>query len=277
MTNKTRKTFLGIALAVLILSCSVLVVFAVSDGINNQDAAMENTVTPQPEEAPITFKSLDEYEVKPQAKPGSKAEKMLLDVLSRKNMTEMEIRDYNATPDDIKELTYEQAREQERYYRKLFDEAKEPANWDELVKDVDNFRKSEKYRLYADAIAVEQDRVEVLRDELLRRATCMRFDRKFYFLDDPEFVETALPEDVRREINAVAWCDFVIKVTEDWVVARDVAEANKQVEQLRRIDYLFGYYNNYGAINYYITDTSYFPGLLEKYNSGVPLDDIIFW
>ena len=82
---------------------------------------------------------------------------------------------------------------------------------------------------------------------------------------------------MRREINAVAWCDFVIKVTEDWVVAQDVEGANKQIEQLRRIDYLFGYYNNYGAINYYITDTSYFPGLLEKYNSGVPLDDIIFW
>ena len=90
-------------------------------------------------------------------------------------------------------------------------------------------------------------------------------------------METALPEDIRREINVVAWCDFIIKVTEDWVVAQDVEGANKQIEQLRRIDYLFGNYNNYGAINFYTTDTSYFTGLLEKYNSGVPLDDIIFW
>lgn len=276
MTNKTRKTFLGIALAVLILSCSVLVVFAVSDGINNQDAAMENTVTPQPEEAPITFKSLDEYEVKPQAKPGSKAEKILLDVLSKKNMTERDITKYNNTPEDIKELTYDQAREKQHYYYDLWLTAKKLNNTT-IAERVPLLEKSEYYKWYANAIAVEQDLVEVLRDELLRRATCMRFDRKFYFLDDPEFVETALPEDVRREINAVAWCDFVIKVTEDWVVAQDVEGANKQIEQLRRIDYLFGYYNNYGAINYYITDTSYFPGLLEKYNSGVPLDDIIFW
>ena len=81
---------------------------------------------------------------------------------------------------------------------------------------------------------------------------------------------------MRREINAVAWCDFVIKVTEDWVVAQDVEGANKQIEQLRRIDYLSCYYNN-GAIGYRFSDTSYFTGLLEKYNSGVPLDDIIFW
>ena len=276
MTNKTRKTFLGIALAVLILSCSVLVVFAVSDGINNQDAVMENTVTPQPEEAPITFKSIDEYDVKPQAKPGSKAEKILLDVLSKKNMTERDVIYYNDTPDDIKELTYDQAREKQHYYYDLWLTAKELNNTT-IAERVPLLDKSEYYKWYANAIAVEQDLVEVLRDELLRRATCMRFDRKFYFLDDPEFVETALPEDVRREINAVAWCDFVIKVTEDWVVAQDVEGANKQIEQLRRIDYLFGYYNNYGAINYYITDTSYFPGLLEKYNSGVPLDDIIFW
>lgn len=276
MTNKTRKTFLGIALAVLILSCSVLVVFAVSDGINNQDAVMENTVTPQPEEAPITFKSIDEYDVKPQAKPGSKAEKILLDVLSKKNMTERDVTEYNNTPEDIKELNYDQAREKQHYYYDLWLTAKKLNNTT-IAERVPLLDKSEYYKWYANAIAVEQDLVEVLRDELLRRATCMRFDRKFYFLDDPEFVETALPEDVRREINAVAWCDFVIKVTEDWVVAQDVEEANKQVEQLRRIDYLFGYYNNYGAINYYITDTSYFTGLLEKYNSGVPLDDIIFW
>ena len=276
MTNKTRKTFLGIALAVLILSCSVLVVFAVSDGINNQDAAMENTVTPQPEEAPIAFKSLDEYEVKPQAKPGSKAEKILLDVLSKKNMTERDVIYYNDTPDDIKELTYDQAREKQHYYYDLWEKAL-AQNKMSIAESVALLDKSEFHKWYADAIAVEQDLVEVLRDELLRRATCMRFDRKFYFLDDPEFVETALPEDVRREINAVAWCDFVIKVTEDWVVAQDVEGANKQIEQLRRIDYLFGYYNNYGAINYYTTDTSYFTGLLEKYNSGVPLDDIIFW
>ena len=275
MTNKTRKTFLGIALAVLILSCSVLVVFAVSDGINNQDAVMENTVTPQPEEAPITFKSLDEYEVKPQAKPGSKAEKILLDVLSRKNMTEMEIQDYNATPDDIKELTYDQAREKQHYYYDLWLTAKKLNN-STIAERVPLLEKSEYYKWYADAIAVEQDLVEVLRDDLLRRATCTRFERKFYFLDDPEFVETALPEDVRREINAVAWCDFIIKVTEDWVVAQDVEGANKQIEQLRRIDYLSCYYNN-GAISYRHSDTSYFTGLLEKYNSGVPLDDIIFW
>ena len=166
--------------------------------------------------------------------------------------------------------------EKQHYYYDLWLTAKELNNTT-IAERVPLLDKSEYYKWYANAIAVEQDLVEVLRDELLSRATCMRFDRKFYFLDDPEFVETALPEDVRREINAVAWCDFVIKVTEDWVVAQDVEEANKQVEQLRRIDYLFGYYNNYGAINYYITDTSYFPGLLEKYNSGVPLDDIIFW
>ena len=275
MTNKTRKTFLGIALAVLILSCSVLVVFAVSDGINNQDAAMENTVTPQPEEAPITFKSLDEYEVKPQAKPGSKAEKILLDVLSKKNMTERDVIYYNATPDDIKELTYEQAREKQHYYYDLWLTAKKLNN-STIAERVPLLEKSEYYKWYADAIAVEQDLVEVLRDDLLRRATCTRFERKFYFLDDPEFVETALPEDVRREINAVAWCDFIIKVTEDWVVAQDVEGANKQIEQLRRIDYLSCYYNN-GAISYRHSDTSYFTGLLEKYNSGVPLDDIIFW
>ena len=236
---------------------------------------MENTVTPQPEEAPIAFKSLDEYEVKPQAKPGSKAEKILLDVLSKKNMTERDVIYYNDTPDDIKELTYDQAREKQHYYYDLWEKAL-AQNKMSIAESVALLDKSEYYKWYADAIAVEQDLVEVLRDELLRRATSARFERKFYFLDDPEFMETALPEDIRREINVVAWCDFIIKVTEDWVVAQDVEGANKQIEQLRRIDYLSCYYNN-GAISYHITDTSYFTGLLEKYNSGVPLDDIIFW
>ena len=107
-------------------------------------------------------------------------------------MTEMEIQDYNATPDDIKELTYDQAREKQHYYHDLWLTAKKLNNTT-IAERVPLLEKSEYYKWYADAIAVEQDLVEVLRDELLRRATGMRFERKFYFLDDPEFVETGLP------------------------------------------------------------------------------------
>ena len=170
-----KRVLLLTVITVVVLLVGTVVGFAVSDGINNQDAVAENTNTPQPEEAPITFKSIDEYEVKPQAKSGSKAEKILLEVLSKKNMTEIEVRDYNATPEDIKELTYEQAREKQHYYYDLWLTAKELNNTT-IAERAPLLEKSEYYKWYANAIAVEQDLVEVLRDDLLDRAMCARFE-----------------------------------------------------------------------------------------------------
>ena len=51
---------------------------------------------------------------------GTKAEQILRNTLTKKQMTEQEIANYNSIPDSIKQLTYEEARAKEKEYEAIW-------------------------------------------------------------------------------------------------------------------------------------------------------------
>ena len=107
---------------------------------------------------------------------GTKAEQILRDTLTKKQMTEQEIDYYNSMPDSIKQLTYEEARAKQ---------AELQAEWDAIQNDLrpwDEYTEAEKlhigevssllfeYKGYADAIATGIEQAKVMHEQLKEQA-----------------------------------------------------------------------------------------------------------
>lgn len=107
---------------------------------------------------------------------GTKAEQILRDTLTKKQMTEREINYYNSMPDSIKQLTYEEARAKQ---------AELQAEWDAIQNDLrpwDEYTEAEKlhigevssllfeYKGYADAIATGIEQAKVMHEQLKEQA-----------------------------------------------------------------------------------------------------------
>ena len=107
---------------------------------------------------------------------GTKAEQILRDTLTKKQMTEREINHYNSKPDSIKQLTYEEARAKQ---------AELQAEWDAIQNDLrpwDEYTEAEKlhigevssllfeYKGYADAIATGIEQAKVMHEQLKEQA-----------------------------------------------------------------------------------------------------------
>ena len=107
---------------------------------------------------------------------GTKAEQILRNTLTKKQMTEQEIDYYNSMPDSIKQLTYEEARAKQ---------AELQAEWDAIQNDLrpwDEYTEAEKlhigevssllfeYKGYADAIATGIEQAKVMHEQLKEQA-----------------------------------------------------------------------------------------------------------
>ena len=107
---------------------------------------------------------------------GTKAEQILRNTLTKKQMTEREINYYNSMPDSIKQLTYEEARAKQ---------AELQAEWDAIQNDLrpwDEYTEAEKthigevssllfeYKGYADAIATGIEQAKVMHEQLKEQA-----------------------------------------------------------------------------------------------------------
>jgi len=101
---KKRSVVIALMLAaVLVISGAV---YAVSEAVKAPEKEVEKTLQ-TPTAAP---KKTNQNTITPFAKPGTKAERILNEVLAKRQMTDEEVRTYNNTPDYIKEMTYEEAR-----------------------------------------------------------------------------------------------------------------------------------------------------------------------
>ena len=107
---------------------------------------------------------------------GTKAEQILRNTLTKKQMTEQEIDYYNSMPDSIKQFTYEEARAKQ---------AELQAEWDAIQNDLrpwDEYTEAEKlhigevssllfeYKGYADAIATGIEQAKVMHEQLKEQA-----------------------------------------------------------------------------------------------------------
>ncbi len=123
--KKKQITIIAVALAIVLLTGTA--VYAIgnlspeSNQANNQavqppiSAAVDKTEESQ---APLTAEQVDISEFT--VPLGTKAEQILRTTLTKKQMTEQEIANYNSTPDSIKQLTYEEARAKEKEYEAIW-------------------------------------------------------------------------------------------------------------------------------------------------------------
>ena len=125
-------------------------------------------------QAPLTAEQVD---ISAYSVPlGTKAEQILRDTLTKKQMTEQEIDYYNSMPDSIKQFTYEEARAKQ---------AELQAEWDAIQNDLrpwDEYTEAEKlhigevssllfeYKGYADAIATGIEQAKVMHEQLKEQA-----------------------------------------------------------------------------------------------------------
>lgn len=155
--NKKLVTVLAALSVLALFATGVTVIAAQNRESVEQDAAVP-AVSASVKEAPAGMQSLalkrkivrqrkeryakDEHITVPQAK-SQKAKQLLDKVLAGRKMSSLEAENYNKTPVEIQELTYEQAHQREKYYRGLME--KDPSG-----KTEQGAKSGELYVLYRD-------------------------------------------------------------------------------------------------------------------------------
>ena len=179
--KKKQVIIIAVALAaVLLTGTAVYAVGNLGSGSNQANKPVEqlplSTDAAKAEKAqtPLTAEQVD---ISAYSVPlGTKAEQILRDTLTKKQMTEQEIDYYNSMPDSIKQLTYEEARAKQ---------AELQAEWDAIQNDLrpwDEYTEAEKlhigevssllfeYKGYADAIATGIEQAKVMHEQLKEQA-----------------------------------------------------------------------------------------------------------
>lgn len=152
------------------------IAFALSGAGNGAEKAPEGGAVAVATPLPAKTKAKKEPAVRPQAKPGTKAEAILKGVLSQREMTEQEAITYNNRPDAIKEMTYEQARaRQAELYEIIWGEGGSLENTSRA--DMDEYFHC---LHYANAIATGNNWLAVRAEDLQTFIVGVRTDMKRY-------------------------------------------------------------------------------------------------
>ena len=169
---------------------------------------------------------------------GTKAEQILRDTLTKKQMTEREINYYNSMPDSIKQLTYEEARAKQ---------AELQAEWDAIQNDLrpwDEYTEAEKthigevssllfrYKDYADAIATGLELAKTIQGILYEEMSSALYEAN-------RDMENAAAEDVLRfAVTKKALSEFYLLVLEDLETefAAPEVDGNQLADELRLME-----------------------------------------
>ena len=161
---------------------------------------------------------------------GTKAEQILRDTLTKKQMTEQEIDYYNSMPDSIKQLTYEEARAKQAELR---------AEWDAIQNDLrpwDEYTEAEKthigevssllfrYKDYANAIATGIEQAKAMYDKL-------NWEMEDSLFDANRRLETKTEESsLRFAASKKALAEFYLVILED--IKEKIASPGVDASQL---------------------------------------------
>lgn len=284
MNKRLITALAALALGGLIIFTVGITVSTVNTKDKNQNLAVPtaecSTAVPQvstpAKEAPAGMQSLalkrkivraknaqrakDEHITVPQAK-SQKAKQLLDKVLAGRKMSSLEAENYNKTPVEIQELTYEQAHQREEYYRGLME--KDPSG-----KTEQGAKSGELYVLYRDyamSIATGEPLAQMNYDRLRQAAeVIIRWNS-----DLEAGVGSSISSAAKRDMGIL--CNKMLDIVKQHM---EKGETDTALRELELIEEFFhcesSYYNNFGSIK------PEYDALEQRLKAGESIESVLY-
>ncbi len=202
----------------------------------------------------------DEHIAVPQAK-SQKAKQLLDKVLAGRKMSSLEAENYNKTPVEIQELTYEQAHQIEEYYRGLME--KDPSG-----KTEQGAKSGELYVLYRDyamSIATGEPLAQMNYDRLRQSAeVIIRWNS-----DLEAGVGSSISSAAKRDMGIL--CNKMLDIVKQHM---EKGETDTALRELELIEEFFhcesSYYNNFGSIK------PEYDALEQRLEAGESIESVLY-
>lgn len=202
----------------------------------------------------------DEHITVPQAK-SQKARQLLDKVLAGRKMSSLEAENYNKTPVEIQELTYEQAHQREKYYRGLME--KDPSG-----KTEQGAKSGELYVLYRDyamSIVTGEPLAQMNYDRLRQSAeVIIRWNS-----DLEAGVGSSISSAAKRDMGIL--CNKMLDIVKQHM---EKGETDTALRELELIEEFFhcesSYYNNFGSIK------PEYDALEQRLEAGESIESVLY-
>lgn len=202
----------------------------------------------------------DEHITVPQAK-SQKAKQLLDKVLAGRKMSSLEAENYNKTPVEIQELTYEQAHQRAEYYRGLME--KDPSG-----KTEQGAKSGELYVLYRDyamSIATGEPLAQMNYDRLRQSAeVIIRWNS-----DLEAGVGSSISSAAKRDMGIL--CNKMLDIVKQHM---EKGETDTALRELELIEEFFhcesSYYNNFGSIK------PEYDALEQRLEAGESIESVLY-
>lgn len=202
----------------------------------------------------------DEHIAVPQAK-SQKAKQLLDKVLAGRKMSSLEAENYNKTPVEIQELTYEQAHQREKYYRGLME--KDPSG-----KTEQGAKSGELYVLYRDyamSIATGEPLAQMNYNRLRQAAeVIIRWNS-----DLEAGVGSSISSAAKRDMGIL--CNKMLDIVKQHM---EKGETDTALRELELIEEFFhcesSYYNNFGSIK------PEYDALEQRLEAGESIESVLY-
>lgn len=202
----------------------------------------------------------DEHITVPQAK-SQKARQLLDKVLAGRKMSSLEAENYNKTPVEIQELTYEQAHQREKYYRGLME--KDPSG-----KTEQGAKSGELYVLYRDyamSIATGEPLAQMNYNRLRQSAeVIIRWNS-----DLEAGVGSSISSAAKRDMGIL--CNKMLDIVKQHM---EKGETDTALRELELIEEFFhcesSYYNNFGSIK------PEYDALEQRLEAGESIESVLY-
>lgn len=202
----------------------------------------------------------DEHITVPQAK-SQKAKQLLDKVLAGRKMYSLEAENYNKTPVEIQELTYEQAQQRAEYYRGLME--KDPSG-----KTEQGAKSGELYVLYRDyamSIATGEPLAQMNYDRLRQAAeVIIRWNSDLEAGGGSDISRTA-----KRDMGIL--CNKMLDIVKQHM---EKGETDTALRELELIEEFFhcesSYYNNFGSIK------PEYDALEQRLEAGESIESVLY-
>lgn len=202
----------------------------------------------------------DEHITVPQAK-SQKARQLLDRVLAGRKMSSLEAENYNKTPVEIQELTYEQAHQREEYYRGLME--KDPSGKTE--QGAKNGELYVLYRDYAMSIATGEPLAQMNYNRL-RQAAEVIIRRNS---DLEAGVGSSISSAAKRDMGIL--CNKMLDIVKQHM---EKGETDSALRELELIEEFFhcesSYYNNFGSIK------PEYDALEQRLKAGESIESVLY-
>lgn len=202
----------------------------------------------------------DEHITVPQAK-SQKAKQLLDKVLAGRKMSSLEAENYNKTPVEIQELTYEQAHQREKYYRGLME--KDPSG-----KTEQGAKSGELYVLYRDyamSIATGEPLAQMNYDRLRQSAEVIIRRNS----DLEAGVGSSISSAAKRDMGIL--CNKMLDIVKQHM---EKGETDTALRELELIEEFFhcesSYYNNFGSIK------PEYDALEQRLEAGESIESVLY-